>query len=173
MHVEGGGDRYVRPDDLAHRAEDVALRVIDRLGRHRTVKGKHHAIDVVAVLAERGEDALADRRIGVVGDDRTDPAEHVGRGDQGDAGLGGHVGDRMPLEALSGGRAKDIVAVDDRACPGEDLRGGHAGHEAVELVGEPSDEDPMATADHLLPSSDRPPDPDARARLDVRRDSAG
>ncbi len=98
-----------------------------------------------------GEDAVADRRVGVVGDDGTDAAEHEGRGDQRDSVLGCHGGDGMPFQALAGGRPEDVVAVDDRARAGEGLGRRDARHEAVELVREAPDEDSMATA-HLTPS---------------------
>ena len=70
MHVERRGDRDVRTNDLANRVEDVALGVRDRLGGHRPVKRQHHAIDLVPVFPRGREDAVADRGVGVVRDDR-------------------------------------------------------------------------------------------------------
>ena len=59
VHVEGGDDRDVRADDLAHRARMSPLGVVDRLGRHRAVEGEHHAVDVFEVLA--GADRMLSR----------------------------------------------------------------------------------------------------------------
>ena len=54
VEVEGDGHGHRRSDDLAHRAEEIALAVLEPLGHHGAVQIEQHAVET-ARRAEVGE----------------------------------------------------------------------------------------------------------------------